>query len=67
MVLALDEVEAPNMVWMQDAADAGTLGQPEPTSLGWLLRDFPPLATPDALNPILANLKSATVRQGANG
>jgi hypothetical protein len=55
------------MVWMQDAADAWTLGQPEPTSLGWLLRDFQPLATPDALNPILANLKSAIVRQGANG
>jgi hypothetical protein len=28
------------------------------------LRDFQPLATPDALNPILANLDPALVEQG---
>src|SRR4051812_49885559 len=43
--------------------NARSVGQPEPTSLGLLLGDFQPLATPDALNPILANIDPALVEQ----
>ena len=64
MGLGLDEVEAPNVVSMLGTQpDARSVGQPEPTSLGLLLRDLQPLATPDALNPILANLDPALVEQ----
>lgn len=64
MGLGLDEVEAPNVVSMLGTQpDARSVGQPEPTSLGLLLRDLQPLATPDALNPILANPDPALVEQ----
>jgi len=64
MSLSLDEVEAPNVVAMPGAQpDARSVGQPEPTSLGLLLRDFQPLATPDALNPILSHINPALVEQ----
>src|ERR1044072_4111191 len=44
-------------------AKARSVSQPEPTSLGLLLRDFQPLATPDALNPILPHIDPALVEQ----
>jgi len=62
--LGLDEVEAPNVVSMPGAQPkARSVSQPEPTSLGLLLRDFQPLATPDALNPILSHIDPALVEQ----
>ena len=37
---------------------------PKPASLWLLLRHLQPLAAPDALNPVLANLNAACVQQG---
>jgi hypothetical protein len=44
--------------------DAGSVIEPKPASLWLLLRHLQPLAAPDALNPILANLNAACVQQG---
>ena len=44
--------------------DAGSIIEPKPASLWLLLRHLQPLAAPDALNPILANLNAACVQQG---
>ena len=49
--------EAPDMVGIQrPKPDVGSSVEPKPASLWLLLRHLQPLAAPDALNPILANL-----------
>ena len=53
--LGLDEVEAPDVIaveWSQPHARA--VVQPQPTSWSISLWEYQPLATPDALNPVLA-------------
>ena len=44
--------------------DTGAAVEPEPGSLGLLLRHFQPLAAPNALYPVLAHLNAARVQQG---
>ena len=64
MGVALDEVEAPDMVavlWAQP--NAGAVIEPQPAPPRLLLRYFQPLATPDALNPVPADLDPALVQQ----
>ena len=62
---SFDKVEAPDMVGIRrPKPDAGSVIEPKPASLWLLLRHLQPLAAPDALNPILANLNAACVQQG---
>src|SRR5919107_3311222 len=51
-----EEVVGPDVIgslWPQ--TDAGAVGQPKTPSLGLLVWDFQPLASPDALNPSIAD------------
>ena len=63
--LGLHEVEAPDVVAVpRPQANAAAIFEPEPGSLGLLLRHFQPLTAPDALDPILAHLNAIFVQQG---
>ena len=56
MGAVLDEVVGPDMVGMLGPqADAGAIGQPQPSAFGLLGRHFQPFATPDPLHPTVAD------------
>lgn len=62
--LALDEVEAPDVIAMERPQPyAGAIVQPQPASRPMLLRDLEPLTTPDPLNPVLAHLPPGCLQQ----
>lgn len=63
MRLALDEVEAPDMIApLRPQPDAGAVVEPEPAPSRLLLQYFQPLAAPDALDPILADIDAALIQ-----
>ena len=62
--LGLHEVEAPDVIavdWAQP--NARTVVQPKSAAWSMPLRDLEPLATPDALNPVLAHLPAVCLQQ----
>ena len=64
MGLALDEVEAPDVIAMErPQPHAGSIVQPQAAAWLMLLRDLQPLATPDALDPVLAHLPAGCLQQ----
>jgi hypothetical protein len=64
MGLCLHEVEAPDMVAVERAQPhARTVVQPEPAAGSMSVGDLQPLATPNALNPILADLPAICLQQ----
>src|SRR3954469_8024948 len=64
MGVALDKVEAPDMVGpLRPQPDAGAGVEPQPTAGPMLLGNLEPLATPDALNPVLAHTPACDLQQ----
>ena len=62
-----EEIVRPDVIgplWPQ--TDAGTVGEPQTPTLGLLVWDFQPLASPDALNPAIANHPAGPAQQGCN-
>jgi hypothetical protein len=62
-----EEVVGPDVIgslWPQ--TDAGAVGQPKTPSLGLLVWDFQPLASPDALNPAIADNPAGPAQQCCN-
>jgi hypothetical protein len=56
MGAVLDEVVGPNMIaLLRPQSDARSVGQPEPAALGLLRWDLQPLASPDALDPLVVD------------
>ena len=43
--------------------DARSVGQPEPAALGLLMRDLQPLASPDALDPLVVDYPARLAQQ----
>ena len=64
MGFSLHEVEAPDMVGVfRPEPNAPSVVEPETGPFGLFLWDFRPLAAPDALDPVLANLNAAVIQQ----
>src|SRR5215217_6420336 len=62
-----EEIVRPDVIgslWPQ--TDAGAVGQPKTPTFGLLVWDFQPLASPDALNPAIANHPAGPAQQGCN-
>jgi hypothetical protein len=59
-----DEVVGPDMIALLRAQpDARSVGQPEPGALGLLRRDLQPLASPDALDPLVVDYPARLAQQ----
>jgi len=60
----LDEVIGPHMIaLLRPQPDARSVGQPEPAALGLLMRDLQPLASPDALDPLVVDYPARLAQQ----
>src|SRR3954471_12581689 len=60
----LDEVVGPDMIAVLGAKpDAGAIAQPEPAALGLPGRDLQPLASPDALDPLVVDEPTGPAQQ----
>src|SRR4028119_2387014 len=56
MGVIFDEVVGPDVVWVFGSQpNAGPVRQPEPATLGLLLGDLQPLASPDPLHPLVVH------------
>jgi hypothetical protein len=54
----LDEVVGPDVVAvLRPQPNARSVGQPEPAALGLFVGDFEPLASPDALDPLVVDTR----------
>src|SRR5262249_17763987 len=60
----LDEVVGPDMIaLLRPQPDARSVGQPEPAALGLLRWDLQPLASPDALDPLVVDYPARLAQQ----
>jgi hypothetical protein len=67
MGLAFYKVETPDMVGpLGPQPDAGSVIEPQPTAWSVLLGNLEPLATPDALNPVLAHTPACDLQKSGD-
>src|SRR5262249_24976596 len=60
----LDKVVGPDMIaLLRPQPNARSVGQPEPAALGLLMRDLQPLASPDALDPLVVDYPACLAQQ----
>src|SRR4029077_14861870 len=60
----LDEVVRPDVVTvLGPQPNARSVGQPEPAALGLFVGDFEPLASPDALDPLVVDRPARLTKQ----
>src|SRR6516165_1433989 len=60
----LDKVVGPDVIAvLRPQPDARSVGQPEPAALGLLMRDLQPLASPDALDPLVVDYPARLAQQ----
>jgi len=60
----LDEVVGPDVVTvLGPQPNARSVGQPEPAALGLFVGDFEPLASPDALDPLVVDRPARLTKQ----
>src|SRR4051794_37784321 len=67
MGVALHKVKAPDVVGpLRAETNAGAVVEPQPTAWPMLLGHLEPLATPDALNPVLAHTPACDLQQSGD-
>src|SRR3954470_17429488 len=67
MGMALDKVEAPDMVGsFRSEPDAGAVVEPQPGAWPMFLRYFEPFTAPDALYPVPAYAPARDLQQGGD-